>query len=232
MHIAILEDEKSLADDLDLLLSNHGHEISTFADGAELVRKLNNETYDFFVLDWKVPSMDGYEVLRYIRGDLGLKEPIIFLTSNDTEEDIVKAFHSGADDYCIKPVRQNELIARVNALIRRSYGQQNKTINTLECLASYTFDMASRSVSFNDEQVTLTDKEFLLAHFFFSNIDRPLSRNHLMMRIWGKNVETLTRTLDVHIAWIRNKLKIGASSKTVRLIAIHGYGYRLMQLQD
>ena len=230
MQIAILEDEKSLADDLEALLKQNGHDVFAFADGTELVKSLSNETYDMFILDWKVPGMDGFQVLEHIRSELGFKTPVIFLTSNDQEEDIVNALSSGADDYSIKPLRPSELMARVNALMRRTYGVQRKN-NFPETICEYTFNEIDRLVTFGDQKVSLTDKEFLLAHYFFSNLDRPLSRNHIMMRVWGQTAEGLSRTLDVHVAWIRNKINIGATGEKVRLVAIHGYGYRLMQVQ-
>jgi DNA-binding response OmpR family regulator len=229
MHIAVLEDEQSLAIDLANLLKKNGHEVSIFADGLHLVETLQAELYDMFILDWKVPSMNGFEVLKHIRSELGFKTPIIFLTSNDNEADIVNALSSGADDYSVKPLRPQELMARVNALVRRSYGLTKKN-HSPETVLGYTFYNAERTVEFAGSKVSLTDKEFMLAHYFFSNLDRPLSRTHIMMRIWGQSEEGLSRTLDVHVAWIRNKLNIGAQAAQVRLVAIHGYGYRLMQV--
>lgn len=231
MHIAVLEDEQSLAIDLANLLKRNGHEVSIFADGKHLVETLQAELYDMFILDWKVPSMNGFEVLKHIRSELGFKTPIIFLTSNDNEADIVNALSSGADDYSVKPLRPQELMARVNALVRRSYGLTKKN-HSPETVLGYTFYNAERTVEFAGGKVSLTDKEFLLAHYFFSNLDRPLSRTHIMMRIWGQSEEGLSRTLDVHVAWIRNKLNIGAQAAQVRLVAIHGYGYRLMQVPN
>lgn len=231
MHIAVLEDEQSLAIDLANLLKKNGHEVSIFADGQHLVETLQAELYDMFILDWKVPSMNGFEVLKHIRSELGFKTPIIFLTSNDNEADIVNALSSGADDYSVKPLRPQELMARVNALVRRSYGLTKKN-HSPETVLGYTFYNTERTVEFAGSKVSLTDKEFLLAHYFFSNLDRPLSRTHIMMRIWGQSEEGLSRTLDVHVAWIRNKLNIGAQAAQVRLVAIHGYGYRLMQVPN
>lgn len=231
MHIAVLEDEQSLAFDLANLLKKNGHEVSLFADGLHLIETLQAELYDMFILDWKVPSMSGLDVLKHIRSELGFKTPVIFLTSNDNESDIVNALSSGADDYSVKPLRPQELMARVNALVRRSYGAPKKS-NVLETVLGYTFYNAERTVEFGGGKVTLTDKEFLLAHYFFTNLDRPLSRSHIMMRIWGQSEEGLSRTLDVHVAWIRNKLNIGAQADKVRLVAIHGYGYRLMQVPN
>jgi len=231
MHIAVLEDEQSLAVDLAALLKKNGHEVSIFADGLHLIETLQAELYDMFILDWKVPSMNGFEVLKHIRSELGFKTPVIFLTSNDNETDIVNALSSGADDYSVKPLRPQELMARINAFVRRSYGAPKK-INAPETILGYTFYTAERTVEFGGTKISLTDKEFLLAHYFFTNLDRPLSRTHIMMRIWGQTEEGLSRTLDVHVAWIRNKLNIGAQSVHVRLVAIHGYGYRLMQVPN
>lgn len=231
MHIAVLEDEQSLAVDLAALLKKNGHEVSIFADGLHLIETLQAELYDMFILDWKVPSMNGFEVLKHIRSELGFKTPVIFLTSNDNETDIVNALSSGADDYSVKPLRPQELMARINALVRRSYGAPKKS-NAPETILGYTFYTAERAVEFGGTKISLTDKEFLLAHYFFTNLDRPLSRTHIMMRIWGQTEEGLSRTLDVHVAWIRNKLNIGAQSASVRLVAIHGYGYRLMQVPN
>ena len=231
MHIAILEDEKSLADDLASLLKKNGHEVSIFGDGLHLVDTLPAELYDMFILDWNVPSMDGFEVLKHIRSELGFKTPVIFLTSNDNEADIVNALSSGADDYSVKPVRPKELMARIYALVRRTYGDPKKN-NFPETILGYTFSNTDRTVEFSDTKVTLTDKEFLLAHYFFSNLDRPLLRKHIMMRIGEQREEGLTRTLDVLIACVRNKLNIDVQSKHVRLVNIHGYGYRLTQVTD
>ena len=229
MHIAVLEDEKSLASDLASLLKKSGHDVSVFEDGLHLVETLPAQVYDMFILDWKVPSMDGFEVLKHIRSELGFKTPVIFLTSNDNEADIVNALSSGADDYSVKPLRPTELMARVNALVRRAYGLPKKSY-ALDSVFGYSFHTTEGVVEFNGAKINLTEKEFLLAHYFFSNLDRPMSRNHIMMRVWGRNEEKFSRTLDVHVAWIRNKLNIGAQSETVRLVAIHGYGYRLMQV--
>jgi DNA-binding response OmpR family regulator len=229
MHIAILEDEKSLADNLADLLNKNGHEVSIFGDGLHLMDTLPADLYDMFILDWNEPSKDGFEVLKHIRTELGFKPSVIFLISNDNESDIVNALSSGADDYLVKPARPKELMARINALVRRSYGAPRKS-NFPETILGYTFSNAECTVEFFDSKVTLSDKEFLLAHYFFSNLDRPLLRTHIMMRIWGQSEEALSSALDAHVAWVRSKLNIDEQSDHVRLIAIHGYGYRLTQV--
>ena len=155
-------------DDLAGLLKKNGHEVSIFGDGLQLVETLPAEVYDMFILDWSVPSMDGFQVLKHIRSELGFKTSVIFLTSNDNEADIVRVLSSGADDYSVKPVRPKELMARINALVRRAYGVSIKG-SFPETIIGYTFLNTERTVEFLDSKVTLTDKEFLLAHYFFSN---------------------------------------------------------------
>lgn len=229
MHIAILEDEKSLADELASLLMKNGHEVSIFGDGLHLVDTFSVELYDMFILDWNLPSIHGFEVLKHIRNVLGFKPSVIFLIPNDNEADIIDALSSGADDYSVKPIRPKELMARINALLRRSYGAPKKN-NFPETIFGYTFLNTDRTVEFFDTKVILTDKEFELAHYFFSNLDRPLLRRHIMMLIWRQSEEGLSHTLDVDIASIRKKLNIDEHSKHLKLVSIHGFGYRLTQV--
>jgi len=164
-----------------------------------------------------------------MRNNLKLTEPIIFLTSTDDESAIVEALSEGADDYCVKPVRIKEFMARVRALERRS-GKNLPLSSESKVIADFTFDPVNQSVSVEGEIVLLADKEFKLALFLFNNLDRPVSRNRILMEIWERTDEELSRSLDVHIAWIRKKLNIGANGTSVRLTAIYGYGYRLMQV--
>lgn len=229
MYIAILEDEATLAEEVKLCLEQHGHRVQVFVDGTSITRSIRRDTFDLFVLDWNVPKMNGLEVLKDMRNNLKLSEPIIFLTSTDDESAIVEALSEGADDYCVKPVRLKEFMARVRALERRS-GKTNAPASETKVIADFTFNPVDQSVKFGNEVVVLADKEFNLALFLFNNLDRPISRNRILMEIWERTDEELSRSLDVHIAWIRKKLNIGANGTAVRLTAIYGYGYRLMQV--
>jgi DNA-binding response OmpR family regulator len=154
------------------------------------------------------------------------------LTSNQDEIDVVAALQAGADDYCIKPVRSQELLARINALSRRAYPEVIHTFPRE--LRGYVFDDATRTVSFDGETVVLSEKEFDLAYYFFSNFDSPLSRKQLLIKVWGKEYKDfsreVTRTLDVHVTFIRRKLKIGADGDKIRLVSIHSFGYRLVEI--
>ena len=228
MHIAILEDEATLAMEVKQYLEQDGHTVKIYADGQALVRMLGRELFDLYVLDWNVPKMNGYEVLNHMRKHLEMTEPVVFLTSTEAEEEIVAALTAGADDYCIKPIKPKEFLARIQSVGRRLGGQSSRG-QTRKVILGYSFHPADHVVTFDARSVELTEKEFKLASFLFDEVDRPLARNRILMEVWGGSGDELSRTLDVHIAWIRKKLNIGASGNHLRLTAVYGYGYRLMQ---
>jgi DNA-binding response OmpR family regulator len=232
MQIAVLEDESVLSDYLNALLTKLGHDVTVFADGLQLTKVLNKQQFDLYILDWNVPKLTGMDVLKYIRQELAGNQPVLFLTSNQDEIDVVAALQAGADDYCIKPVRPQELLARINALSRRAYPE---VIHTFPHeIRGYTFEKATRMVNFGDESVVLSEKEFDLAYYFFSNFDSPLPRKQLLIKVWGKEhkdfTREFTRTLDVHVTFIRRKLKIGSNAEKIRLVSIHSFGYRLVEI--
>ena len=229
MNIALLEDEPMIASQLADFLTHSGHSITLFTDGESLVRVLRRKLFDLFILDWQVPKINGYEVLRYMRINAQMTEPVIFLTSSDSENLIVQALNGGADDYCVKPIRSHEFLARLASAQRRAKPSKAEPA-VPDSFAGYQFDPRSKSVYFSNQEIFLTEKEFLLAHLFFSNLNRLISREKILLDIWGGNAPELSRTLDVHIAWIRKKLQIGGDGKVLRLATIYGYGYRLMQL--
>lgn len=232
MQIAVLEDEVILSDYLNALLSKLGHDVTVFLDGLQLTKVLNKQQFDLYILDWNVPKLTGMDVLKYIRNELAGNQPVLFLTSNQDEIDVVAALQAGADDYCIKPVRPQELLARINALSRRAYPE---VIHTFPYeIKGYVFDDATRTVTFEGNSVVLSEKEFDLAYYFFSNFDSPLSRKQLLIKVWGKEHKDFsrefTRTLDVHVTFIRRKLKIGSDAEKIRLVSIHSFGYRLVEI--
>jgi two-component system response regulator RegX3 len=232
MQIAVLEDESILSDYLHALLTKIGHDVTVFSDGLQLTKVLNKQQFDLYILDWNVPKLTGMDVLKYIRHELAGTQPVIFLTSNQDEIDVVAALQAGADDYCIKPVRPQELLARINALSRRAYPE---VVNTFPHeIRGYVFDDATRTVSFDGQSVVISEKEFDLAYYFFTNFDSPLSRKQLLIKVWGKEhtdfSREVTRTLDVHVTFIRRKLKIGADADKIRLVSIHSFGYRLVEI--
>jgi len=227
MYIGLLEDEPQLAQHVCEILQGAGHTVSVFTNGADMAKAIGRDTIDLFVLDWRVPRMSGIEVLKHIREVRGLKEPVVFLTSRNYEQDITEALNAGADDYCTKPVRPQEFLARINALLRRTYPDRGNE-DTTRILLDYKFNKVDNSVAFSDQHIVLSEKEFKLALFLFENHERAVSRERLLQEIWGGAGDALSRSLDVHVSWLRKKLDLAATSQTLRLKPIYGFGYRLM----
>lgn len=231
MYIGLLEDEPQLALYVCEILESAGHTVSIFNNGADIVKAVGRDTIDLFVLDWRVPRMSGLEVLQHIRNVQGLTEPVLFLTSRTDEQDIAEALNAGADDYCTKPIRPQEFLARVSALLRRTYPDRNNQ-ETTRNLLGYLFNKLDNKVQFGNESISLSEKEFKLALFLFENSERAVSRERLMQEVWGGEGDALSRSLDVHISWLRKKLDLAATSQHLRLKPIYGFGYRLMAMND
>jgi len=229
MYIALLEDEPFLAMEVQDLLTRLGHTVVHFKDGHQIMRGLQKDTFDLFVLDWQVPGPDGMAILQHIRQHLKLKTPVIFLTVCHVESQVVEALNAGADDYCVKPLRSEEFTARIAALQRRLSLHAAETRDG-ELYPGYFFNPSARHVLLDGVPVALTEKEFELSRLLFTNLDRPLARSRIMMEVWGCDEAALSRTLDVHISWIRKKLRLGADANRLRLMVVHGFGYRLIKL--
>lgn len=223
MRIAILEDDPDQLALLSRWLVTAGHQVHGYLLGREVQKQARRESFDLFVLDWEVPDISGVDVLRWIRSDLSKSVPILFVTVRDTEEDIVHALNAGADDYMIKPAKQNEMLARVGALLRRAYPQEEKTQLVFP---PYEIDTQLGVVRINGKVVELTPKEFELAVLFFRNFDRLMSRFHLQEAVWGRGVDLATRSVDTHVSNVRKKLCL-RGEYGFRVAAIYNYGYRL-----
>jgi two-component system, OmpR family, response regulator RegX3 len=225
MRIALLEDDIEQSDLLKLWLEKAGHSCHTSELGQDFIRKIGRESFDLFVLDWEIPDISGITVLEWIRKNIKEHIPVLFVTAHDTEKDIVTALEKGADDYMIKPMKQAELLARINALIRRSK-PRSEPQGTLD-FGAYSIDVHNRRITVNQADIPLTAKEYELATFLFKDHGKPLSRGHLLESIWGKDADKLdTRTVDSHISRVRKKLEI-SNANGWRLSSIHQYGYRM-----
>ncbi len=208
-----------------LLLSDAGHHVSVFSRGRALLKQLNNETYDLIMLDWEMPDISGYEVLQRIRHQPTLRTPVLFLTHRDTEEDVVQALEAGADDFLLKPPRERELLARVDAAGRRSQAGGGLQEEVME-VPPFCVDPKQRRIERDGVALELTRREFEVAALLFRNLGKVLSRGHIMQAVWGQSDATTTRTVDMHVSRVRKVLGLSAAIG-LRLTAIYGYGYRL-----
>lgn len=224
MRIAIIEDDKDLAKLVEIWLTEAGHDCHLIDSGNAAIRQLQRDSFDLVLLDWMLPDINGDEVLKWIRSNLGWSIPVIFVTARNTEEDIAFALNQGADDYITKPIRPKELIARIQVLGRRVAGTE--PVQRVIEFEPYRFDLDRRELMVDGEVVPLTQKEFELVLFFFKNSGRLLSRAHLLENIWGRTSDINTRTLDTHVSRLRKKLNLNAE-KGWRLTSIYHYGYRL-----
>jgi DNA-binding response OmpR family regulator len=182
--------------------------------------------FDVILLDWMLPGVDGESVLDQLRNNGETDVPVIFITARTTEEDMVHILDAGADDYLTKPLRQQELLARIRVVTRRTRQRQN-TPAVLE-IGPYHFHPSNRSLTLNGEDIKLTDKEYELAYFLFSNLGRLVSREQILSVVWGYENDLNTRTVDTHISRIRKKLRLQPETGW-RLNSIYHRGYRLEQ---
>ena len=227
MKIAFLEDDITFAQHVTMTLEAAGHEVLHFVSGRDCLKAVSSSQFDLCLLDWEVPDMTGTEVLASLKLK-GNYPPTIFLTGRDAEDDIAEVIEAGADDYIVKPPSPNVLIARVNALYRRSHPNQN-----LAPAANYGYlsvDFAKRKFELDGVVVKLTEKETELALYFFGQIGVLLSRAHLTKVVWGTTPDIDTRTIDVHVSHLRNKLKL-LPEHGWRLISVYHHGYRLENLE-
>ena len=223
MRLGCLEDDKDTRDAMQGWLEAAGHDVHVFASGRDFMRTAARESFDLFVLDSNLPDVSGPEVLHWLRNDRNDATPVVFVTARDSEEDIVAQLSAGADDYIIKPVRRAELIARIDAVLRRA--RPTPASDIVEA-GPYRFDLVQKRAHIADEEITLTDKEFDLAVFLFRNLGRLLSRGHLLEAVWGRNPSVATRTVDTHVSRVRGKLQL-RPERGFRLVPTYNYGYRL-----
>lgn len=224
MKIASLEDDLDQARRIQQVLTSAGYTCTSYQQSGDLLAALRTEHFDLVLLDWQLPDMDGDDVLRWLRANIGARIPVIFLTNRSSEDDLVEGLRAGADDYIVKPLRPLELVARVAALLRRS--QMAQPANDAFEVARYRIEPAARAISLDGAAVSLAPKEFELALLFFRNVGRLMSRDVLAECVWNREIPATSRTLDTHLSNIRQKLQL-RPEQGVRLTSSYALGYRL-----
>lgn len=229
MKIALLEDEVDQAKNISDILISAQHKCEYFHTGKSFIYAVLHNSYDLLILDWQLPDIEGTEVLKTIRSQLNWRIPVIFLTSRDSESDLITALEAGADDYLVKPARVGELKARLTALSRRVGNETEEQESLL--IGPYDINLSKRTISVSGIPITLTDKDFDLAAFMFQNIGRLLSRDFLLERVWGISMDINTRTVDTHVSRLRRKLNIKPENG-FRVKTIYQHGYRLERVTE
>ncbi len=223
--ILVVDDEQNIVKLARLYLNKDGFQVEAAYDGAEALEKAKALRPDLIILDIMMPEMDGLAVCQELRKTSNV--PIIILTARDDDIDRIVGLELGADDYIKKPFNPRELVARVRAVLRRA-SNEAPTQAVLEA-DGVRLDSASREVTVEGEPVTLRAKEFDLLAAFMSHTGTVLDRERLLQLVWGSDYYGDTRTIDVHVAWLREKL---AGAKRVKIQTVWGIGYKLVVSSD
>ncbi|SDP09430.1 DNA-binding response regulator, OmpR family, contains REC and winged-helix (wHTH) domain [Mucilaginibacter sp. OK268] len=221
--ILLLEDDYKMSNEIKIFLNSRGLLCDVVYDGKLFFKHLLIENYELYILDVNVPSLNGIEVCKKIRATDKTK-PILMLTAYSDVENKIIAFESGADDYLVKPFHLEELFARVNALLRRSYhiDEANKQILVIDDLIIYTGEM---KVTRAGKEIALTPKEYKLIELLAIAEGKPVSKQTIATKVWDINFETGTNTIEVYINYLRNKIDKGFNRPLVHTRA--GFGYYL-----
>jgi DNA-binding response OmpR family regulator len=224
--ILLVDDEPTLIEALGYNLTKEGYRVITATDGVEALAQAQICEPDLIILDLMLPHMDGLEVCRIVRRESTV--PIIILTAKDSEVDTVLGLELGADDYMVKPFRLRELLARAKAHLRRAEMPPTRPSQSLERVhfGQIVVERDSRKVFRDDSEIVLTLKEYDLLDYLLNNAGKVMSREVLLDKVWGYEYAGDSRTVDVHIRWLREKVEEEPANprhiKTVR-----GIGYRL-----
>ncbi|HIR51422.1 MAG TPA: response regulator transcription factor [Candidatus Avoscillospira avicola] len=221
MRILLAEDERDLNRIITKKLTSAGYSVDSFFDGEEAIQVLSYTEYDALILDIMMPKADGYAVLRAVR-DAGKTTPVLFLTARDAVADRVKGLDSGANDYLVKPFSFEELLARIRAMTRTSFGVKDSLLT----IADITLDSAAQTVRRAGRELTLSAKEYALLEYLMHNQGIILSREKIENHIWNLDYEGGTNVVDVYISYLRKKIDEGREKKLIHTVRGRGYVLR------
>lgn len=216
--LMVVEDDKSTAKLMKAVLELSGYKVVSAKDGLEALDVLENQHVDLIVLDVMMPNMDGYEFTEHLRS-VGDNTPILMVTAKHLPEELTKGFLAGTDDYMIKPVKEEEMLLRIKALLRRSAIASDHKLRVGQIILDYD----ALTVKRDEESQTLPQKEFYLLYKLLSYPDKIFTRLQLMDEIWGMDSETSDVTVNVHINRLRKRFE---SYPEFEIVAIRGIGYK------
>lgn len=226
IRILVVEDEEAIRTGLIDVLVFHGYEADSAATGPAGLEKALTGKFDLILLDIMLPGMDGYEICDRIRTH-DRNQPIIMLTAKTSDEEIVQGLKLGADDYVPKPFSIQQLVLRIEAVLRRS--QVGQELARTLCIGDIEIDTENLCGQNGSEEIIFTKREIEVLSYLAQNADRPVSREELLAKVWGyaRNLDIETRTVDIHVAKLRRKIEADPKQPQ-KLITVRGAGYRLM----
>ena len=225
--LLLIEDEDSLAYTLKTFFEKKNFNVEIVKDGEDALFQAESMKPDIVLLDWMLPNMSGLEICRQIRTVKDIKKtPIIFLTAKGEEEDKLRGLDTGADDYITKPFSQMELLARINALLRRS--NPSNLDDELSYKKTIIMNLKTHRVKREGKEVRLNPKEFDLLKLFMENPGKVFSRDQLLDKIWG-NINVEPRTVDVHIRRLRKNINVNNTKDLIRTVRSSGYSLDIVK---
>jgi two-component system OmpR family response regulator len=224
--IMVVEDDSNLLETIKYNLLKEGYEVIVAADGAEALNAARQQKPDLIILDIMLPKIDGYEVCRILRKEMNI--PIIMLTARTDETDRIIGLDIGADDFMTKPFSIRELLARIRALLRRAKITEPGSTEDLRILKldDISIDLNRHLVVVREQPLELTAKEYDLLVFLVKNKSYVFSREQLLEKVWGYDFAGDTRTIDVHVRWLRQKIEIDPANPR-HLLTMRGTGYKI-----
>ncbi|HCL4549128.1 response regulator transcription factor [Clostridium botulinum] len=218
--VYLVEDEKSLNVLLEKYLQREGYEVTTFFNGSSAIERIK-DVPDLWILDIMLPDIDGYQIIKAVKEN-NKNTPVIFMSARNEELDRVVGLELGSDDYLSKPFLPRELIIRTNKLMERIYGKSNNSMDIITNIGEYKISKRQRAVFFGEKEIQLTNKEFELLNFFVENRNNVISREQILISIWGEDYFGSDRVIDDTIRRLRKKMD------KLDLETVYGYGYKLV----
>ena len=222
LKILIAEDDRELRQLFSHVLNRYGYTVVGVSNGQEALDALDKDFFDMIISDIMMPVMDGYELVRQLR-DVGNTTPVLMITAKDAFDDMRLGFQSGVDDYMVKPINVNEMVLRVQALLRRAQMINDRR----QTIGDTVMECDSLTVTVAGESMILPQKEFMLLYKMAAYPGKIFTRQQLMDEIWGYDSESDTHTVDVHIGRLRDRFR---DNKDFKIVTIRGVGYKVVKL--